>query len=79
MKSWSIPNDVKQEAIQLRKEGVAFKNIGNYLGVSHTAVMNWVDRKNYSVAGKKYYLKNRPKRLAQMKKYHRRTHNLPTL
>jgi transposase len=36
------PDDVKRNALHLYLEGLGFRSIGRYLGVSHVAVFNWI-------------------------------------
>lgn len=61
-----IPEDVKEEVRELRREGLTRWNIANYLGLSFAQVRLCVD-KNYKESQKKSYIKNRIKRLAGMK------------
>jgi transposase len=35
-------DDVKKNALHLYLEGLGFRSIGRYLGVSHVAVFNWI-------------------------------------
>ena len=41
-KSTAWPDSVKRQALQLYLEGLGFRSIGRFLGVSHVAVYNWV-------------------------------------
>ena len=41
-KSTSKPDSVKRQALQLYLEGLGFRSIGRFLGVSHVSVYNWV-------------------------------------
>ncbi len=42
LKSTAQPNSVKRQALQLYLEGLGFRSIGRFLGVSHVAVYNWI-------------------------------------
>lgn len=41
-KSTAYPHRVKRQALQLYLEGLGFRSIGRYLGVSHVAVYHWI-------------------------------------
>ena len=41
-KSTAYPLRVKRQALQLYLEGLGFRSIGRYLGVSHVAVYHWI-------------------------------------
>ncbi len=41
LKSTAFPDSVKRQALQLYLEGLGFRSIGPYLGVSHISVYNW--------------------------------------
>ena len=36
------PDHIKKDALQLYLEGLGFRSIGRFLGVSHVAVFNWI-------------------------------------
>jgi len=42
LKSTAQPNSVKRQALQLYLEGLGFRSIGRFLGVSHVSVYNWI-------------------------------------
>ena len=44
LKSTAFPESVKRQALQLYLEGLGFRSIGRYLGVSHVSVYNWIKK-----------------------------------
>ena len=44
LKSTASPDSVKRQALQLYLEGLGFRSIGRYLGVSHVSVYNWIKK-----------------------------------
>jgi transposase len=42
MKSTASSTSVKRQALQLYLEGLGFRSIGRFLGVSHVSVYNWI-------------------------------------
>ena len=44
LKSTAFPESVKRQALQLYLEGLGFRSIGRYLGVSHVSVHNWIKK-----------------------------------
>jgi len=42
LKSTASPPSVKRQALQLYLEGLGFRSIGRFLGVSHVSVQNWI-------------------------------------
>jgi transposase len=42
MKSTASSTSVKRQALQLYLEGLGFRSIGRFLGVSHVSVYNWM-------------------------------------
>ncbi len=42
IKSTACPLSVKRQALQLYLEGLGFRSIGRFLGVSHVSVQNWI-------------------------------------
>ncbi|MDR6548162.1 transposase-like protein [Chryseobacterium rhizosphaerae] len=41
-KSTAKDNRIKRQALQLYLEGLGFRSIGCFLGVSHVSVYNWI-------------------------------------
>ncbi len=44
MKSTASPTSVKRQALQLYLEGLGFRSIGRFLGVSHVSVQKWIKK-----------------------------------
>ena len=44
MKSTASSTSVKRQALQLYLEGLGFRSIGRFLGVSHVSVQNWIKK-----------------------------------
>jgi transposase len=44
MKSTAFTTSVKRQALQLYLEGLGFRSIGRYLGVSHVSVQKWIKK-----------------------------------
>lgn len=44
LKSTAFPRSVKRQALQLYLEGLGFRSIGRYLGVSHVSVQKWIKK-----------------------------------
>ena len=44
IKSTASPLSVKRQALQLYLEGLGFRSIGRFLGVSHVSVQNWIKK-----------------------------------
>lgn len=44
IKSTSSSNFVKRQALQLYLEGLGFRSIGRFLGVSHVSVQKWIKK-----------------------------------
>jgi transposase len=44
IKSTAISASVKRQALQLYLEGVGFRSIGRFLGVSHVSVQKWIKK-----------------------------------
>jgi len=44
LKSTASPDSVKRQALQLYLEGLGFRSIRRYLGVSHVSVYNWIKK-----------------------------------
>ena len=42
IKSTAKPTSMKKQALQLYLEGLGFRSIGRYLGVSNVSVLNWI-------------------------------------
>ncbi len=42
IKSTASPLSVKRQALQLYLEGLGFRSIGRFLGVSHVSIQNWI-------------------------------------
>jgi transposase len=42
IKSTASPMSVKRQALQLYLEGLGFRSIGRFLGVSHVSVQKWI-------------------------------------
>lgn len=42
IKSTGKPTSMKRQALQLYLEGLGFRSIGRYLGVSNVSVLNWI-------------------------------------
>ena len=42
LKSTAQPESVKRQALELYLEGLGFRSIGRFLGVSHVAVYKWI-------------------------------------
>ena len=41
-RSYDYPKSTKKKALQLYLEGLGFRSIGRYLGVSNVTVLNWI-------------------------------------
>lgn len=39
----SHPETLRRQAVQMATDGVNYRRIGRFLGVSHRSVMNWVN------------------------------------
>ena len=44
LKSTASPTSVKRQALQLYLEGLGFRSIGRFLGVSHVSVQKWIKK-----------------------------------
>jgi transposase len=44
LKSTAFPASVKRQALQLYLEGLGFRSIGRFLGVSHVSVQKWIKK-----------------------------------
>jgi len=44
IKSTASSTSVKRQALQLYLEGLGFRSIGRFLGVSHVSVQNWIKK-----------------------------------
>ncbi|ADI73306.1 Insertion element protein [Methanohalobium evestigatum Z-7303] len=44
LKSTAFPQSVKRQALQLYLEGLGFRSIGRFLGVSHVSVQKWIKK-----------------------------------
>jgi transposase len=44
IKSTASSTSVKKQALQLYLEGLGFRSIGRFLGVSHVSVYNWIKK-----------------------------------
>ena len=44
IKSTASPTSVKRQALQLYLEGLGFRSIGRFLGVSHVSVQKWIKK-----------------------------------
>jgi transposase len=44
IKSTASSASVKRQALQLYLEGLGFRSIGRFLGVSHVSVNNWIEK-----------------------------------
>jgi len=44
IKSTASPASVKRQALQLYLEGLGFRSIGRFLGVSHVSVQKWIKK-----------------------------------
>lgn len=44
IKSTASPMSVKRQALQLYLEGLGFRSIGRFLGVSHVSVQKWIQK-----------------------------------
>jgi transposase-like protein len=42
IKSTASPTSIKRQALQLYLEGLGFRSIGRFLGVSHVSVQKWI-------------------------------------
>jgi len=42
LKSTAQPESVKRQALELYLEGLGFRSIGRFLGISHVSVYNWI-------------------------------------
>ena len=42
--STAFPTSVKRQALQLYLEGLGFRSIGRFLGVSHVSVQKWIKK-----------------------------------
>ena len=42
MKSTAKPKSLKKQALHLYLEGLGFRSIGRFLGVSNVSVLNWI-------------------------------------
>jgi len=55
LKSTASPDFVKRQALQLYLEGLGFRSIGRYLGVSHVSVYNWIKKFGQELEEKKVH------------------------
>lgn len=44
LKSTAFPASVKRQALQLYLEGLGFRSIGRFLGVSHVSIQRWIKK-----------------------------------
>ena len=72
-----ISKETQVEIQQMRKDGLSFPNIANYLGVSQTACRYYSGRKEQIVKNtRRWQLKNREHFLEVMRGYKRRKEKL---
>lgn len=53
IKSTAKPNSMKKQALQLYLEGLGFRSIGRYLGVSNVSILKWIRSFGESVSSLK--------------------------
>ncbi len=68
-KSWSIPEDVKNEVLEMREDGLYPTAISRYLGLPLQMVKYFCNPESQLNRTKRWYMVNREKRLKQMREY----------
>ena len=67
-----IPQDVKDEFLQLVKDGIKVKNASNYIGISAGYGYYLADPEKYGRQHREYIERNREKVYAKNKEYHKK-------